>query len=386
MNFTITNPNRRFFLVSILSGVSLLGPIFNSFQWWYIGVISFSYVCWALLFFREQKIGLNSADSLNEDHLFLLKELQNQASNQLQTSTSELKQIQNLLKNAIEKLHGSFSSLEILTSDQQGLVQEFALGAEEDQNRIDFRQFISKTETILSDFLQNIARTSEYSNELVGEMEIIHGAMSEIMDDVATIRSMAMDCHFLSVNALIEAAKADEPGFSVVADKINKLAMDLKGFNLRTVEHAKKVQTALDHANEEVKNISEKNGTFSSHAKVEATLLQEDIQSLNLRMISNIEELSGINGQIKVQVADSIMALQFEDMLRQLLQKVDERLRLTNTLLEDVTQSIQEGPSKENAESNKFREEALRLKNLFEKVDHVSVNQVAMDAGTVELF
>ncbi|MBI3351468.1 MAG: hypothetical protein HY036_02715 [Nitrospirae bacterium] len=314
----------------------------------------------------------------------------------------ESEQVRQLLRDAINKLTGNFTSIESCSRTQQdliaGMVPSLTHSAGESQSGSDFLQFVNKTADDLNHFVESIVKTNEIGKHL---MEEVSGTIGLILKDVAGIESIATQTKVLALNATIEAARAGQFGraFTVVANEVQRLANYSTEFSQRICDHVHEAQDALQKAKlrtNELVAAATLDLNFTATAKADAGDMVETIKSLNKKILDGMGRISEINGGIKNNVASAVTALQFEDMATQLIQRIVARAEGMELLLNNIRSVELDLKALGNGEAfnrNIIQDRFNKIKNTmeeaafgFEKLGKVSVAQQKMSAGAVDLF
>jgi methyl-accepting chemotaxis protein len=189
-----------------------------------------------------------------------------------------------------------------------------------------FNAFSDTQSDQLRDNLDRIQRLSD-------EME----QMRPLVDDISDIADRT---NLLALNAAIEAARAGDAGrgFAVVADEVRRLSTQT---NKAAKEIAGRITTVAGQARTETENAKklieqdEESHKFKSMAgnlsdieerfRIAAVHLEEIIQSIDESNRSIVEEVSTVLGEI-----------QFQDVLRQRVEQVNEGMEYLNGFAEDT--------------------------------------------------
>lgn len=305
---------------------------------------------------------------------------------------SEINQVQKLLENAIQKLNYSFTALEAGTREQKDLISDITSdsgrgengnGEERDGETIDFERFAKETENLMTELVGNIIHTSKYSMLLVEKLEDVTSLVSNILRDVGGVDSIAEQTKVLAINATIEAARAGQAGkgFAVVASEVRQLSNHSKAFGRRIVEHVKEIRAAIERAERSTNDLASKDMNFVLQAKRETDKMMKALNMLHLKMLDGVSSISETSGAITQHVGHAVTALQFEDLVRQLLCGVLERV----ANIEAVSLGINGVGLLNGSESHEGKklEEAVVVKD---KRRIASVSQQDVDAGSIELF
>lgn len=397
---------------SLISGLlfSIAGIItiyFTDERIWHLASQGIVYLGWALIL--RQALGgadNHSADPSRPDRLTaefcsLLESLSSGFNDQFMKTKADLNQMRGLLQEAAAKLSHNFTSLEANTRSQHELVVRLTNQhgkAEDLQGNIDLERFISKTSETLVYFVDNIVTSSKNSIRLVEKMEDISRIMSTILRDASGVEKVARQTKLLALNATIEASRAGSYGrsFAVVADEVRKLAIHSAELSERINGNIHKVQEALKDAEKATNDLASKDMNFALTAKTDLTNMTEKTRALNSRMLETMNEISLIGAEVESDVNSAVTALQFEDLLTQLVARISSRVKRMETMLNsmrgikaDIENRGQYCADPEDLYSDRISEiKETICKALLqqEKKDEESINQKGMSAGSVELF
>ena len=246
----------------------------------HLGLLSAVYFGWALIF----KITLDKAarreeskwietdanlKSLTSKTHILFAQLHDQTNEQIIGIKQEIKQTQDILADAINKLVNSFTGMESHTREQQRLALELTDGHEEGTQQASFEDFIHETSQTLSTFVETTVETSKIGMSLVEMMDNIKADVDKIMGALDEIQAISQQTNLLALNAAIEAARAGEAGrgFAVVADEVRKLSSRSTSFSNLIGESMRTVNVSVLDAEKAINAMASKDMNFALQSK-----------------------------------------------------------------------------------------------------------------------
>jgi methyl-accepting chemotaxis protein len=340
-------------------------------------------------------------DEMVKEWNAVLEEMRVHFNEQFNSVKSEIDQVRQLLRDAIGKLTFDFKSLESDTREQHILVQELNpdLGPAEDQKGgVDFIQFVNKTSENLNHFVASIVQASSSSQELVEKGKAITVAMNAILRDVNGVETIAKQTKVLAFNATIEAARAGKAGqsFSVVANEIRKLSVHSTDFGHKIRDHVHQAQDALKNVESRIHDLAATASSdmeFSNKAKTDVQEMMTKIRAMNQKVLSVMSQISGINDDIKDKVTSAVMALQFEDLVTQLLGKIAVRIDKMDQFLVKIREiemasanGREESGDQAISRLHRFKDIVSEAAKMLEHHSKAMVLQQNVNAGSIDLF
>ena len=265
----------------------------------------------------------------------------------LDNEVGELQQhvarVQTLLADAIGQLTHGFTGLSEQVERQHKLAQSLIKrysdhGAERDD--VNFGAFVSTTQETMGLFVDATVETSHTSMLLVERMGTISKKISDILVSTEDMEDIAKQTNLLALNAAIEAARAGEAGrgFAVVADEVRTLSMRATEFSNQIRDHVGGVHHELKQAEQSVSQLAAKDMSFALTSKKQVTNMLDQLDRMNGRTVSVVQELDGIAREVDSRVGQAITALQFQDMTSQLLGQLSQH----HLRLQHVSQVLQQ--------------------------------------------
>ena len=335
----------------------------------------------------------NDISHLIEDYI---SELDLCVTQEVSVFTEELQQMKDVVSNAVDTLSSSFNGLHALTSEQSEVVSSLMLNLgeqqESDNKALNFADFAAETDRVLGFFIEHILNVSQQSMEMVNVINDVGTHMENIEKLLADVQGLADQTNLLALNAAIEAARAGNAGrgFAVVADEVRKLSTKSSAFSdeIRMVVNDSKKNIVKAQSMIEIMASKDMNMAINSKANIDE--MMTDIGVMNDTIATNISHVSALTEQVEFNVHSAVRALQFEDMVRQLIEYLQSNTQRFQNLLNEVKPFVemkQESTGYENGERIKQGTQRLsEMRQAWNKKENKTVAQASMEEGEIELF
>jgi methyl-accepting chemotaxis protein len=263
-----------------------------------------------------------------------------------------------ILADAMHRLFTTFTRLRDQLADERTLYERTLAqvnGAGNDAG------LVGVLRDVLARFVQDIVQVSTSSVRIMMEVDALRGHADTVAGRGKQIEAIASATKMLSLNARIEAQRLGSAGavFRVVADEIKALARQSAELS-KAISEALSVQSvALAKASEAVSKLaaSDLDHAVASHKHLDAVIARlAEMSKTSLEILARIQ----------IEADGAIQALQFEDMLTQLLASIADKLHAVQT-------ACRTGSSE-------------HLGELEVKIHRDSVTQHSLGVGSVELF
>jgi methyl-accepting chemotaxis protein len=378
------------------AGMALWGPLLAAGAGW------FALVAMAGRNTRRQGEKLESAKQQDERQILdefrsLLDECSRQISGQMSIQRSELAQVQALLGEAIGNLTGSFTNMHENTRRQRDVTVAVTSGIDNGKSRQQFDDFVKDTSTVMQRVVDSIVNNSKLGVELIELTDSIASRARDVQSILSEIGSIAKQTNLLALNAAIEAARAGEAGrgFAVVADEVRDLSGRTSQFSQQINTVIQNMQATVKQTEEAIQRMASHDLSFAFESKKSVELIVATMERQNQQRGTAISQLAGIADEVELQVGRAVTALQFQDIVSQLLGHASRRAEAIDdvsqhlALLAQTLQRHAAAPNgKDILESLKAETRSVseRLQAMADITARNPVSQTEMSQGGVELF
>lgn len=143
------------------------------------------------------------------------------------------------------------------------------------------------------------------------------------------VEQIAFQTNMLALNAAIEAAHAGESGrgFAVVAQEVRALSAAARDTGKRITDKVKVINNALTEATTQNERVSAEDQQAVEASEVHIKTVLERFQTRTQRLTEQARQSSQESIQIKGEISESLVQLQFQDRVGQILAQLADSMR-----------------------------------------------------------
>lgn len=422
----------RFKSINILKQISILKPYYVPLALSLFGmVILFSskienhaphilcivMVCWAFMVVRREKelvknsayahtvadtpINSQTVDSVHK----LITDVNATLNESMNSIKVELEQVRDLTSASVVNLNESFYGINDEVQSQSKLISQLAgrlhiddqpmkEEAAERDDMVSIGSFIRKTRGILKEFVDMMVTNSKYSMDVVYSIDELSSELEVIFKFLDEVKKIADQTNLLALNAAIEAARAGEAGrgFAVVADEVRNLSLTSNNLNNEIKGCITSAQSKLNEASDIVRVTGSRDVTDVMKRSHRVDTMMDSLSKLEEFFDTSIESAAVINGNISNKTSLAVTNLQFEDIVRQVVEHAEDKINVLSEFVPHFNEGVCEIEECQDADKAEQMVEQLRsnIEIISEKLtslpEQKPATQDSMAEGEIDLF
>jgi methyl-accepting chemotaxis protein len=183
---------------------------------------------------------------------------------------------------------------------------------------------LSRSEADLAALVESIRASQKSRNEILSEVQGLTLYTEELKKMAAEVAMIASQTNLLALNASIEAARAGEAGrgFAVVADEVRKLSTHSSDTGKKMAEKANIISAAITSASDISEQAMVNDGEVLQESEAAVQNVLSRFHHITTSLADSTNVLQATSSEIKKEVEEIIVALQFQDRTSQILAHV----------------------------------------------------------------
>lgn len=287
---------------------------------------------------------------------------------------SDLERARGMVRDATARLSRSFDALQGAAAKQREALQNVSTAFFDAEHG--GRSFASSTEALMRQFVDEVVRVSRDSVRIIDQLAELSTQVSGIVVNADAIDGLARETRFIAFNARIETHRAGDAGrtFKVVADEVKRLA------NASSLL-SNQIRQNVSECNNQLSQVHKTSAGLASHDLSRAIESHRGLSAAIGKLDAVNQELDSMLETVSTSVSEAVRALQFEDMVAQILNATITRVERIAEFSVRAVQILERAPQGERAAPMTALLQEMRTLS-----DRVAVTQSNVDQGSVELF
>ena len=319
---------------------------------------------------------------------------------QFHTIRESITQAYKIIATDTSRLSGNLTGLKDQTAGQMEMLRQLvekllaaANGGAQSSQVEGTQKFAKVTESIVDDLVGFMGDVRHAGNETATSFGKMEELMSTIVKILNSVNEITKQTDLLALNAAIEAARAGESGrgFAVVADEVRNLAKKSNEFSSQISKLLSDIEMFMERVGSSIREVSNLDMSVADRSRSYMRNMWGELENLNIAAATQSSSISEVSQQIHKYVLDAIVSLQFDDLVRQLLEQVSQRSALLESYMLTL-HNIERGNESEDG-TERFRQRISRIESTmaetrlkFGEMDKKHIQQDSVETGSVDLF
>jgi methyl-accepting chemotaxis protein len=229
---------------------------------------------------------------------------------------------------------------------------------------------IGNADNELNQIVLSLRSAIHSRDELLGEISKLSQITDELRAMGAEVAGIASQTNLLALNAAIEAARAGEQGrgFAVVADEVRTLSTRSGETGSRITQRIVQVNDTLQATLERTTQFAQQEARILQQAETTIQSVLNEFRQSGNQIVESAQVLEQESSQVRSNVADVLVALQFQDRVSQILDHVMTDMQKLADTLGEHKQQLQDGKTVAELDVNRWLADIERTYTTLEQV------------------
>ncbi len=254
---------------------------------------------------------------------------------QFSSLEAEMRDAQEIIRSSVSRLSGSLTGLESQSSSQRqvlhSLIEEMLQMTDADDSRsqeqVSLQRFFDETNFLIAEFVAKMGQLQSTSHGIARSFEEMQEKASHITRSLNDIAGITKQTDLLALNAAIEAARAGDAGrgFAVVADEVRTLAGRTSEFNVDIRNGLDEILQSLAAVGQRINDAASIDMSIAEKSQAVLKDLGNELLELTAKARQHSERITAVTEQMHGLTQDSVVAIQFEDIVTQMMSRISQR-------------------------------------------------------------
>jgi len=321
------------------------GIIFIYFDFFWIGCISLAGTIVPVHFQYKQTANLQQQLEIAKQIPLREDDDYHKADDALASALEEILPVwKNQIESAVQQSTNAINDLSnqfMLITDNISVAIDITSSGPSDGERLSSSNSVQQSSDKIKDDLESLKNTlinmSQSKNSSVENVNTLSTFMEQLTKMAGEVEALAEQTNLLALNAAIEAARAGDQGrgFAVVADEVRNLANQSKGTGENIKKKIDTIGGTIDQILKQATHSAESEEAMATQAEdiIHEVIVQHKLTTYTLAESDKL--LVNMGQQIKQEVANVIVELQFQDRVSQKLRHIEANIDSAQEVIEE---------------------------------------------------
>jgi methyl-accepting chemotaxis protein len=248
----------------------------------------------------------------------------------------DMRDAQDIIRTSVSRISGSLTGLESQSSDQRQILRSLIdqmlsmTGESHGVEQISMQRFFDETNLLIAEFVSKMSQLQATSMGIASSFEEMQERATHITRSLNDITGITKQTDLLALNAAIEAARAGEAGrgFAVVADEVRNLAARTGEFNVDIRRSLTDIMNSLKDVGAKINAATSIDMSLAEKSRATLHELGSELLELTAKAREQSDHITAITEQMHNMTQEGVMAMQFEDIVTQMMSRIS--MRTTN--------------------------------------------------------
>lgn len=229
-----------------------------------------------------------------------------------------------LVRNIDETVRASKSASEGIDDGENGIISTF-----------------NESEAELKGILAQYQGALKGKTGLFEKIRRLSVAIESLQEMSTSVANISDQTNLLALNASIEAARAGEygRGFAVVAEEVRSLSLQSGETGKEMQDRIREIECSINETLSMVDETSDQDEAVMNNASQTISGVLERLKSMTQTISGSAERMQTTSQDIRYEISDILVSLQFQDRMSQILCSVESTLERT---CEQIETSVSE--------------------------------------------
>lgn len=303
--------------LGVLSGTAIF--VASNWSWTGFGMACIA-ITWGTWQHSHWKVLQQASTANDQSHQQAQKDLAEQL---MPLWLHHIERSRSHMETAVTELASRFSNI-VDRLDQA--MKASALSSE--SGSTDLVQVFEQSQDQLQSVLQALRSSMQSNDSLHTQIQQLEQYVKELQGMATEVGSIASQTNLLAINAAIEAAHAGEigRGFSVLSQEVRKLAAQSGETGQRMAHKVAAITSAIGQTKDNAAQVAQTQTQSLNDSQEHVTSVLDRFQGLTTQLSHSTQVLQDESKGIQGEIMESLMQMQFQDRVSQMLQHVVENI------------------------------------------------------------